>query len=79
MTKIWARVHLASPPGAIGLNTLLTLPGPALLLTIARRSAALMLSRAKVACPREHEDYSRGVVIAHGKPNIWFSGPNFRG
>lgn len=38
-----------------------------------------MLSHAKVACPREHEDYSRGVAIAHGKPKIWFSGPNFRG
>lgn len=32
ITKSRAQVRLASPPGAVGLNTLLTLPGLALLL-----------------------------------------------
>jgi hypothetical protein len=81
VTKIRARVRLASPPpGAVGLNE-----HPAHLAragassaTIARRSAALMLSCAWVTCSRELEDLSRGAAVARGQPYYGVWDPTFR-
>ncbi|EGW13952.1 PHD finger-like domain-containing protein 5A [Cricetulus griseus] len=85
VTKVRAgpQVRLASPLGAVGLNTLLTLPEPALLMRLGccyeeSRSGAFP-SGAGAACPEEHEDCSRVVAVAHGQRYSLALEPKFRG